>query len=180
LRLILKNMMVHKRIYPLLGLFLSIFIACKKENIIFEKNYDIKNAHWTYTDTLDFAFDIADTMALYDMVLTVQHTPQYPLQNLYTNIYTKFPTGERIKQLLNIDMADNTGKWVGDCNSSECNLEIPIQENAFFNIKGQHIITLEQYMRIDSLSGIQNISFKIIDKGVKRDLTVEQKSKNKK
>ncbi len=154
----------------LLGIF---FVACGKEKTIFEKSYDIKNQQWSYTDTLDFTFDIADTMSIYDIVLNINHTPQYPMQNIYMNIYTQFPSGERIKQLLNIDLADNTGKWEGKCSGSECLFEIPIQSNAFFNATGKHNITLEQYMRVENLAGVNNIALKIVDKGEKRDLSAD-------
>ena len=172
--------MIKKLFYCLTLLAFSILLSCSKEKVLFEKQYDLKNEQWTYSDTLNFAFTITDTMAIYDIVLTVKHTPQYALQNIYTHIYTQFPKGERVKQLLNIDLADNTGKWEGKCNSSECDFEIPIQPNAFFNQAGQHIITLEQYMRTDTLAGLKNISLKIMDKGIKRDLEAEKATKPKK
>ncbi len=155
----------------LAALISVVIVSCGKEKVIFEKKYDLKDGQWAYADTLKFSFNIADTMEIYDIVLTIKHTPQYPMQNMYTHIYTKFPSGERIMQLLNIDLADNTGKWEGDCSGSECRFEIPIQPNAFFNAAGQHIITLEQYMRTESLAGINSIALKIVDKGIKRDLT---------
>ncbi len=178
----MNNVNLIKRLFfILLALPLSIaFVSCGKEKIIFEKKYDLKNGQWTYADTLDFAFNIADTMEIYDIVLTIKHTPQYPMQNIYTNIYTKFPSGERIKQQLNIDLADNTGKWAGNCSGSECVFEIPIQPNAFFNANGLHTITLEQYMRVESLAGINNIALKIVDKGMKRDLATEKGQTEKK
>jgi gliding motility-associated lipoprotein GldH len=173
--------MIKKLFYYLfLPASLCSLLACGKEHTLFEKKYDLKSEQWTYSDSLNFAFNITDTMAIYDIVLSVKHTPQYAFQNMYTNIYTQFPTGERVKQLLNIDLADNTGKWEGKCSGSECVFEIPIQPNAFFNQTGQHVITLEQYMRSEALSGIKNIALRIVDKGIKRDLEAEKASKTKK
>jgi gliding motility-associated lipoprotein GldH len=149
-------------------------------NCLFEKNYDLKNGQWAYGDTLDFTFNITDTMAVYDIVMVFKHTPQYATQNLYMNISTKFPTGERPKQLLNIDLADNTGKWEGKCNSTECAFEIPIQPNAYFNAAGQYTITLEQYMREEYLKDIKSIALKLVDKNQKRDFEVEKQAKQKK
>ena len=170
-----------KKTFIGLTLAIACFItSCGKEKVIFEKEYDIKNEAWLYPDTLNFAFDITDTTAIYDIVLTIEHTPQYSMQNVYTNIYTKFPKGERIKQLLNIDLADNTGTWLGKCNSASCGYSINIQENAFFNSVGQHVITLEQFMRVEALAGIKNISLKIVDKGLKRDPNTEAKLSKKK
>ncbi|NJN34220.1 MAG: gliding motility lipoprotein GldH [Saprospiraceae bacterium] len=136
----------------------------------------MKEGTWSYRDTLDFAFEIADTNQIYDIVLVIKHTPQYPYQNLYTNIYTKFPSGERVKQLLSLDLADNSGKWLGECGRSGCQFELAIQENAFFNVQGQHVITLEQYLRTDQLKGIENISLKIVEKGAKRSKTPSEKN----
>ena len=183
----MKNVKIVNRLFQSLIPFLQsklalaalisvVLVSCGKEKVIFEKKYDLKNGQWAYADTLNFAFNIADTMEIYDIVMTIKHTPQYPMQNMYTHIYTKFPSGERIVQLLNIDLADNTGKWEGDCSGSECRFEIPIQPNAFFNAAGQHLITLEQYMRMESLAGINSIALKIVDKGIKRDLTIKKKN----
>ena len=161
-----------KRISPFLIVISSLFFAaCGKEKVVFEKNYDLKNEQWTYADTLNFDFDIADTMAIYDLVLNVKHGSNYPMQNIYTNIYTQFPSGERIKQLLNVNLADNTGKWEGNCSGNTCNFEVKIQENAFFNALGKHIITIEQFMRVEALVGVKSVSLKVVDKGVKRNLS---------
>lgn len=156
---------------------LSVFlVACGKEKTIFEKDYDLKNGHWTYADTLDFTFNITDTMEIYDIVLDIKHKTNYPMQNIYTNIYTKFPSGERVKQLLSLDIADNTGKWEGKCSGDNCSYALKIQENAFFNAAGAHTITLEQFTRQDSLPSIERIGLRIVDKGIKRDLAKEKEA----
>ncbi len=144
--------------------------ACGKEKTIFEKEYPIQNSAWTYADTLNFAFDIADTTALYDIVVHIKHRADYGFQNLYTRIHTKFPTGERRTQTLNFDLADNTGQWNGKKSGSSRDFEVKIQQNAFFNQVGQHVITLEQLMRKESLEGIERIQLEVIDKGEKRKL----------
>jgi gliding motility-associated lipoprotein GldH len=162
------------------ALFLAItflLTACGKEKIVFEKEYPIPNSAWTYADTLDFAFDIVDTMALYDIVVHIKHRSDYGFQNLYTRISTKFPTGDRRSQTLNFDLADNTGIWMGKKSGDNRGFEVKIQENAFFNQTGQHVITLEQMMRVSSLSGIERMGLQVIDKGEKRKLGEENKGK---
>ena len=150
-----------KNLLILLSLPLAIS-ACNQNNI-FDKQFDVKNQKWSYTDTLNFPFDIKDTSELYNIVLHVKHQTDYPLQNLYLNIYTAFPAGQRIKQLLNIDLADQTGKWNGKVNGKSCDFDIKIQENAFFNIQGKHTITLEQFTRLNPLPAIQTIGLTIED-----------------
>ena len=151
--------------------------ACKKEKILFEKEYPCQNATWQHKDTLDFAFDIADTMALYDIVLTIKHRTDYSYQNIYTKIFTKFPAGERSNQQINVDLADNTGKWNGIGSGSTRTYDVDIQQNAFFNQAGKHVITLEQFMRTEDLAGIESIALRLVDKQAKRDLEKEAKHK---
>ncbi len=168
---------IFAALFLLFGLLLT---ACGKEKTVFEKAYPIPNSAWTYADTLNFAFDIADTMALYDIVVHIKHRADYGFQNLYTRISTQFPNGDRRSQTLNFDLADNTGKWLGKKSGDTHDFEVKIQENAFFNQTGQHVITLEQMMRIASLSGMESIDLEVIDKGEKRNLAEEIQTKSKK
>jgi gliding motility-associated lipoprotein GldH len=153
--------------------------ACKKEAVLFEQEYPCPNAQWQHRDTLNFAFDIADTMALYDIVLTVKHRTDYAFQNIYTQISTKFPEGQRPQQLINVDLADNTGAWNGSGSGKTRTYSVDIQQNAFFNQSGKYVITLEQFMRTEALAGIESIALRLVDKQAKRDLEKEKKHHKK-
>ena len=140
----------------------ALLTGCNNDRI-FDKTYDLQNAQWSYQDTLSFAFDVRDTAEIYDIVLHLSHGVDYPMQNLYMNIYTAFPGGQRVKQLLNIDLADQTGKWNGKISGKTCDYEIKIQENAFFNALGKHTITLEPFMRVNPLPAIKSVGLTVID-----------------
>lgn len=144
---------------------LVVFLAGCQNGVVFEKQYDLKDAAWTYADTLDFEFEIEDTLKIYNLYLDIAHSTEYGFENLYINIYTQFPTGERIKELVSLELADKGGIWLGDCDAESCELEVPIQENAFFNLPGKYKITLEQYMRKNPLEGIIRMGLKIKDTG---------------
>ncbi|MCR9287719.1 MAG: gliding motility lipoprotein GldH [Bacteroidetes bacterium] len=143
----------------------SIFLISCGKNYIFEKSVPIQNGEWAYSDTLNFNFEIQDTTKIYNLYLDIDHSTDYGFQNLYINVYTKFPSGERIKEMLSVELAAKGGIWFGDCDVEKCKLEIPIQQNAFFNIAGSYEVTVEQYMRKNPLSGISGVSFKIEDTG---------------
>ncbi|MEL6926922.1 MAG: gliding motility lipoprotein GldH, partial [Bacteroidota bacterium] len=134
----------------------------------FEKYYDIDNAVWTYDNTLDYEIDIQDTSSIYDLYLNLQHSPEYPYQNLYIRIQTHFPKGEKLEETLSVNLANKAGLWHGDCNTQRCKLQIPIQEGAFFNQAGSYRFTIEQYMRVPALEGIRQIGMALKDTGMKR------------
>jgi gliding motility-associated lipoprotein GldH len=155
-----------------LSLSICLFSACGKSNLC-DKKYDFPQQTWTYQDTLNFGFEVKDTMALYDLVLNINHRSDYAYRNIYTKIYTQFPDNQRIQQVLSLDISDLTGKSAGNCSGDNCSVEIVLQPNAFFNKVGKHQITLAQFMRADSLKGIEKIAFRVTNTGKKRDLVAE-------
>ena len=134
----------------------------------YRKEYPIPESGWTYGDSLSFSFPIQDTLALYDLILSIEHRPDYPYQNLYTQIHTLFPSGKRLSQVLSLELMDKAGYWQGRCRGEQCTLRIPIQESAYFNEIGTHSFTVEQYMRQDSLPGISGIGLEIREREEKR------------
>jgi gliding motility-associated lipoprotein GldH len=155
-----------------LSLSICVFSACGKSNLC-DKKYDFPQQIWAYQDTLNFGFEVKDTMVLYDLVLNINHRSDYAYRNIYTKIYTKFPDNQRIQQVLSLDVSDPTGKSAGNCSGGDCSVEVVLQPNAFFNKVGKHQLTLAQFMRTDSLKGIKNIAFRVTDTGKKRDLASE-------
>lgn len=144
---------------------LSFLLFSCGENYVFEKKISIPEDVWTYSDSLIFKFSIADTNKIYDLYLDISHHPSYAYQNLYTKIHTVFPQGNRLRTELSLELANKGGVWYGDCSSESCLLSIPIQQKAYFNQMGDHKIILEQYMRKDSVPGIQEFTLKLKEVG---------------
>ncbi|PHN04021.1 gliding motility lipoprotein GldH [Flavilitoribacter nigricans] len=146
--------------WPFLLLLSCVLWGCGSD-YLYERSYPIDSSNWTYADSLQFSFEIEDTLQVYNLWLEVEHSVDYDFQNLYTRIHTRFPSGQQLAEPLSLELADNVGRWFGDCNSKTCTLKIPIQEGAFFNQAGTYNITLEQFMRRDPIEGIRTIGFMV-------------------
>jgi len=155
----------------LASLFLGsiLFLSSCSSGYDYEKQYEFQGEYWAQGDTLDFTFTIKDTLAIYNLYLEVKHSTAYDFQNLYTQIHTRFPSGERIKELLSLELADKAGTWLGACSGERCVLKIPIQQGAFFNQAGEYMLTVEQYMRVNPVKGVGSIGFMLEDTGQKRE-----------
>jgi len=158
---------MNKIIFLLTGSLMGALASCGP-NYVFEQSYPISKQEWTYRDSLNFNFSIQDTSKVYNLYLDLEHSTDYSFQNLYVQIYTKFPSGKRLKEMVSLELADKAGGWYGDCGSKWCRLSIPIQEGAYFNAKGNYAITMAQYMRKNPLEGIKSIALKIEDAGTTR------------
>lgn len=150
---------------PAIGLLLFLtgvlFTACQPRPVLNEKR-TFPDRQWTNADTLDFEVAIQDTTQLYDLFLDVTHSPDFPNQNCYIKIYTRFPDGQRLGKLVSLELADKSGVWFGRCNKRSCRLAVPLQTRAYFNKPGDYLFTIEQYTRMDTLPGIQSLGMRIV------------------
>ncbi len=145
----------------LLGIAILVGCSACGPTVIYEEEQTIAPSGWTYADTLAYQFDIADTSQVYNLFLTLQHSADFSSQNIYVRVYTGFPNGKRLSQRLSLEISDKIGRWLGDCSGDNCQIDIPLQANAYFDQIGPHYFTLEQYMRVDPLPGITAVSFRV-------------------
>lgn len=109
---------------------------------------------WSYDDDLSLDFNISDTTEIYDLTLTVEHSTDYPWENLYIRIQNIFPGGDTMTRPLSLELADKRGQWQGECSGSECEARIDLQRSVYFPKKGNYHIAIDQFMRQDSIPGI--------------------------
>lgn len=150
---------MKRSINIVLGVLLVIVIGC--DSAYYEKSYSFDNRVWMYDDPRTFSFDIFDTSQIYNLILTVDHTDQFPYQNLYLKTLTKFPSDTIIEQSLSLEMANEAGFWFGECQGANCRLIIPIQSGVHFVESGSYTLDLEQYTRTDSLIGVKGIGLSV-------------------
>ena len=155
-------------IKAILLLSIPILLASCGKNYLYQKEININPQGWSYQDSLNFEFNIADTSTVYNIILEIEHTTEYRFQNLYVQIHTKLPNGERNTQTLSLELAAKSGMWKGDCNAETCLTTIPLQEQIFFQKTGKYQITIEQFMRINPLKNVRKIALKIEKTNLKK------------
>lgn len=155
------------RYLPLLGL-LSLLTACGP-NYVYESQLEVSDAGWTYQDSLLAQFTIEDSLTIYNLHLELEHNEEFPFQNFYVQVHTQFPDGQRLSELVSLELANRAGMWLGECSGGICSLDIPIQQGAYFNQIGDYQLTVEQYSRRDPLPGILSVGFALEETGGRRE-----------
>ena len=153
------------RLTVLLVLPFCLLLGSCGPSYIFDQEVKISETGWTYNDSLQFEVQIEDTLRLYNLYLDLEHSTDYPNQNLYLMLHTEFPNGQREGKAVSVDMANKMGRWNGKCSSGECLLRVFLQEEAFFNTTGTYKFTVAQHMRIEPLPAIQSVGFRVEDSG---------------
>ena len=124
---------------------------------------------WSYQDSLVAEFNVADTNAVYNIHLILEHSTNFPYQNFYIKIHNRFPDGQELSEQLSLELAASAGVWLGDCDSQQCVLDIPIQAGVYFNQLGDYRVLVEQFSRRELLPGIEKVIFKLEKTAEKRN-----------
>lgn len=142
---------------PALALFsILAFHACN-DPYVFREKKAIPKGQWSYADTLDFKIPVSDTTALYNLYAQFTHSDTFPNQNLYLKLYTRFPDNRRISRLRSFEFFDLQGHPLGKCSGGKCTSKVLLQNNVYFNLPGDYVITMEQFTRRDPMPGISDV-----------------------
>ncbi len=147
--------------FPQSIFILFALLAGCNSNQFFQEKKDIPSGIWTYRDSLDFKFQVADTSQVYNLYLDVRFADTFPAQNLYVKLHTQFPNGKRPSKVVSLDLFDAQGESAGKCSGSTCSAHILLQEKAYFGTIGEYGLTVQQFMRRDSLRGISSLGLSI-------------------
>lgn len=140
---------------------LSLLVGCA-EPFDQEVIHTIDDGTWSYEEPLVFDFNIDDTSAVYTFFMDIDHSIDYPFQNLYTKIQTTYPDTEVKQDVLSFELCDNFGLWQGKCRGDLCKVRVPLQTKARFKATGSYQLSFEQYTRRDSLSGLRQLALRVV------------------
>ena len=146
-------------------LFLAAFIgisACNWTTGVFEKNLTFNNHEWPASVKPDIAFEITDTVSLYNIYIVLRHTDAYHFNNIYVQATVKEPgdakgrTGD-----YDLQLATNGKGWIGTAMDDIYDARLLIQPKTRFMKSGIYHFTLEQRMREDPLKNILSVGLRV-------------------
>lgn len=145
--------------------YLFLLLSSCQTGPFFEKNSIIPNQEWKEVFQPQFQVEILDTTARYDVFLNIRHSPYYGYSNLFLSIAeTAVDSVEYINPLIEVQMADGEGKWMGKSAGHLYELTEIVEENRQFPDTGLYIFQIRHQMQEASLVGINDIGLKVIKK----------------
>ena len=136
--------------------------SCNRDQVLYEQFYDIADGRWSYGQTYDFEFPVDDTTGVFRLLVFFDFDTEYNWENFYANLRTQFPGDSVRSDIISFEFANSAGEWYGDCSSESCRLTIPLQEKVRFPNIGTYRISFEQYMRQETVRGINSIGLKLV------------------
>ncbi len=140
---------------------LAVSLAACDRNRIFEENTVIRNGIWNVKDKVIFSVPIVDPLARYRVMIQVRNAPEYPYNNLYVFMDTRFPDGKIARDTIELTLADYDGRWLGSGMGSVKFNRFLLQSGVRFPEKGTYHFEFEQAMRVNELKGIRDFGLRI-------------------
>jgi len=140
------------------GLYL---ISCNS-NRVYEQNADI-DKYWLADSTIQFDFDINNSLQDYNLYFNVRNGVNFPHSNLYFKYALKDSVGSTLEaELVNFNLFHPKsgyplGNGVGDIFEHQYELLVKYQ----FPNNGKYQLSFQQYMRYDSLPEIYSVGYTI-------------------
>lgn len=140
-----------------------VFFSCD-EYRVYEKNTDFDSRHWVVNEKPVFEFDIPDSLNTYNLYCNVRNSLEYPYSRIFITYYLQDTLGTTIEKDLVQQMLfdDKTGEPLGESGLGDLyDHRILLKQNYRFSHPGKHSVTVEQYMRTDTLSGILSVGLRV-------------------
>ena len=144
-----------------------LFISCDS-NRVFDEYKSITNNSWSQDHSINFKFEITDTISKNNLFINIRNSNQYQFSNLYIISSINFPNGKKIVDTLQYEMADKNGRFLGEGISDIKHNKLSFKENIIFPFSGNYNVSISQAMRkngsingIKELHGISDVGFRI-------------------
>lgn len=113
---------------------------------------------------LNYRYDSFDTTSTFDVLVDIRHNTLYKYSNLYLFVQIQAPNQKKIKDTIEVKLANLNGQWVGRGLSGIKEISILYKSNIKFAQKGVYQFEIQQAMREEKLKNITDIGFKLLKK----------------
>ena len=152
--------MVKKCLSIFLFLMIALFSSCDR-NVIFEKNVKLPENRWEQKNIIVLKTEIKDTLTPHNIYINVRNAGGYQFSNLFVFFTTQTPSGKMERDTVELTLADESGKWLGDGLGDIWDNKLSFKNNFRFPEKGIYTFQLEQAMRIDPLPQLLDVGIRI-------------------
>ncbi|NVK52029.1 MAG: gliding motility lipoprotein GldH [Flavobacteriaceae bacterium] len=151
-------------------LFIAVFLgftSCDSKRV-YDTYKTLDNQSWNLDKKVQFSFNINDTLTKNNLFINVRNNNKYNFNNLFLITELNFPNGKKIVDTLEYQMADNSGKFLGNGFTEIKESKLFYKEHVVFPISGVYTLAISQAMRknnqidgIQNLEGITEVGFRI-------------------
>ena len=128
----------------------------------YDESRSVNEHGWLQQDTLTFDVDVDDTVHLFNFLVEVRNSVEYPYSNTFLFINTTFPDGSVAYDTMECPLADPEGRWLGKRTGRYVDARYRLRGgSARFPMTGRYRFAVTNGMRDSAISGIKDIGLRV-------------------
>lgn len=147
-------------VLPAMLAILSLLFGCREEPF-HTKSKPISQQAWPAEETKSYGFQIEDTTALYNFMISLRITTDYEFSNLYLFMNTIYPDQSASRDTIELILARPDGQWLGKGTGRYRDNLFLFKRNVILPQKGNYRLEFVQAMRHDTLYGLDELGIRI-------------------
>ena len=133
-------------------------LAACDGSVYYDESRSVNEHGWLPQDTLTFDVDVDDTVHLFNFLVEVRNSVEYPYSNTFLFINTTFPDGSVAYDTMECPLADPEGRWLGKRTGRYVDARYRLRGgSARFPMTGRYRFAVTNGMRDSAISGIKDI-----------------------
>lgn len=118
---------------------------------------------WRYADSLKVVRAVSDTAQAYKLSLALNVSDNYRYGNLFIQFRMQGPDSMQQTSLTQFILTDSAGNWLADRSlRGNYHFETVLNPRVKFSKPGEYVFWLKQYMRTDTLLGVEALHFDVV------------------
>ena len=150
-----------KKISMLAFLLIGIVLSSCDNKVVFERNISLPENRWEASNIVHLETTIEDTSAAHNLYINIRNAGGYQFSNLFVFFTTTTPKGEIERDTVELILADERGKWLGDGLGDIWDNRILFKRNFRFPQSGIYKFDLQQAMRVPILPQVMDAGIRI-------------------
>lgn len=137
-------------------------LAACDGSVYYDESHSVNEHGWLPQDTLTFDVDVDDTVHLFNFLVEVRNSVEYPYSNTFLFINTTFPDGSVAYDTMECPLADPEGRWLGKRTGRYVDARYRLRGgSARFPMTGRYRFAVTNGMRDSAISGIKDIGLRV-------------------
>ena len=137
-------------------------LAACDGSVYYDESRSVNEHGWLPQDTLTFDVEVDDTVHLFNFLVEVRNSVEYPYSNTFLFINTTFPDGSVAYDTMECPLADPEGRWLGKRTGRYVDARYRLRGgSARFPMTGRYRFAVTNGMRDSAISGIKDIGLRV-------------------
>ena len=135
--------------------------GCTDPNAVVDKNTEVVNNNWTYTNKIKFEVKIDDASVPYNLYFNLRVTADYKYSNMFVLITEVNPDKKSASTRYEVKLANPDGEWLGEGSGNLYSYQTPFKTNYKFPARGTYTFLIEQNMRDNPLKEVSDVGLRV-------------------